>query len=83
MSATVAMPQKKLLRDLVKAGRWRNESEIIRYGLELVRREVERDSLKPIPQKELAAAYAEMSREELTEDATLGRACAMPTREDL
>lgn len=74
MSATVAQPQKELLRELLKAGRWTNESEIVRYGIELVKREVERESLAPIPDAVLAKCYAEMSAEERAEEQTLCKA---------
>ncbi len=58
MAATVAQPQKELLRELLKAGRWTNESEIVRYGIELVRREVERERLASLQ----AASSARSSR---------------------
>jgi Arc/MetJ-type ribon-helix-helix transcriptional regulator len=83
MAATVAQPQKELLRELLKAGRWTNESEIVRYGIELVRREVEREQLAPLPDKVLAKCYREMSAEELAEDRKLGAASARPGRKDL
>lgn len=76
MSATVAQPQKDLLRELLKAGRWTNESEIVRYGIELVKREVERESLAPVPDAVLAKCYAEMSAEEQQEDKNMARASA-------
>jgi Arc/MetJ-type ribon-helix-helix transcriptional regulator len=83
MAATVAQPQKELLRELLKAGRWTNESEIVRYGIELVRREVERERLAPVPDKVLARCYKQMSAEELAEDRKLGAASAQPSAKDL
>jgi Arc/MetJ-type ribon-helix-helix transcriptional regulator len=64
MAATVAMPQKKLLRKLMKSGRWNSESEIVRYGIDLVRREVEREQLSPYPEHVLTEAYDKLTREE-------------------
>jgi Arc/MetJ-type ribon-helix-helix transcriptional regulator len=83
MAATVAQPQKELLRQLLKAGRWTNESEIVRYGIELVRREVEREQLSPLANKILAKCYKQMSAEELAEDRKLGAASAKPSAKDL
>jgi Arc/MetJ-type ribon-helix-helix transcriptional regulator len=83
MAATVAQPQKELLRRLLKAGRWTNESEIVRYGIELVRREVERERLSPLPDKVLARCYKQMSADELAEDRRMGNASAKPNAQDL
>ena len=83
MAATVAQPQKELLRELLKEGRWTNESEIVRYGIELVRREVERERLSPLPDKVLARCYRQMSAEELAEDRRMGAASAKPGTKDL
>ncbi len=83
MAATVAQPQKELLRELLKAGRWTNESEIVRYGIELVRREVEREQLAPLPDKVLARCYRQMSVDEISEDHQLGAASARPGSKDM
>jgi Arc/MetJ-type ribon-helix-helix transcriptional regulator len=83
MAATVAMPQKKLLRRLMKSGRWNSESEIVRYGIELVRREMERDQLSPYPESVLAEAYSRISDRDRTDDERLGRASALPTPDEL
>ncbi len=72
------MPQKKLLRRLLRSGRWNSESEIVRYGIELVRREVEKETLSPYPDDELAAAYARLTAQEKKQDERLGRASARP-----
>jgi Arc/MetJ-type ribon-helix-helix transcriptional regulator len=69
MAATVAQPQKKLLRELLKVGRWTNESEIVRYGIELVRREVARERFSRYPDGTLAKCYKQMKQDELAEDA--------------
>ena len=74
MAATVAQPQKDLLRELLKAGRWTNESEIVRYGIELVRREVERERLSKYADGTLAKCYRQMKREERAEDAAWSEA---------
>jgi len=83
MSATVAMPQKKLLQRLLKSGRWNSESEIVRYGIELVRREIEKTRFSPCPESELAEAYRRISKEDLQEDARMGRASAPPAPGEL
>ncbi len=74
MGATVAQPQKEVLRELLKVGRWTNGSEIVRYGIELVRREVERERLSKYPAGTLARCYKQMKREELADDAAWGEA---------
>ena len=83
MSATVAMPQERLLKALLKEGRWRNKSEIVRYGIELVRREVERDKLAPMPPGELAAEYQKLSRADHDDDRAMGGASAYPVRGEM
>ena len=77
------MPQKKLLRKLLESGRWNSESEIVRYGIELVRREVQREELSRYPQAALSAAYRRLSKAELQQDVRLGRASALPTPGEL
>jgi Arc/MetJ-type ribon-helix-helix transcriptional regulator len=62
----------------MKSGRWNSESEIVRYGIELVRREIEREQLSPYPEGVLAEAYAKLSHREREEDRRLGRASALP-----
>lgn len=83
MSATIAAPQKELVQRLLKSGRWNNASEIIRHGLELVRREVEREELSPYPDSALAEAYRQSKREDRELDSKLGRASARPSAGDL
>ena len=78
MAATVAMPQKKLLRRLMKSGRWNSESEIVRYGIELVRREIEHENYAPYPPGVLAKAYAQMSEGDWKEEEAMARALARP-----
>jgi Arc/MetJ-type ribon-helix-helix transcriptional regulator len=74
MSATLTPSQKALIRELLKTGKWRNENEIIRHGLELVRLEVQRQELSPVTLAEAAACYAAMTEEELEADRAMGRA---------
>ena len=83
MSATVTLEQDRLLSDLLKCGRFRNKSEIIRRGLELVRAEVEREDLAPLTAEEQAAEYAKMTPEELVEDRMFGQASYQPKKGDL
>ena len=44
MATTLTEQNKKTLKRLLKTGRWNNESEIMRYGLHLVAKEVEWES---------------------------------------
>jgi len=83
MAATVAMPQKELLQRLLKSGRWNSESEIVRYGIELVRREVERELFSPYPETVLAQAYRKLSKQDQQADERLCRASALPSPGDL
>jgi len=74
MNASLTQQNKKLLRELLNLGRWANESEIVRYGLHLVAKEVEaeqKDSLTPYPPGVLARAYGGMSAAEIKEDEAL------------
>ena len=83
MAATIAMPQKKLLQKLLKSGRWNSESEIVRYGIELVRREVEQERLSPYPDHVLAKAYRKLSVADREQDDQLGRASSRPAADEL
>lgn len=86
MSASVTTSHKHLIKELMKIGRWNNESEIIRYGLHLVAKEVERDrqgSLQPYPPGVLARAYRKLGRVVSEEDRRMSRASAHPGRGEL
>lgn len=86
MAYTLTDSQKRLVRELLKVGRWNNESEIIRYGLHLVAREVERDqarSLEPYPAGVLARAYRRLTPRERQEEKALERASAKPRKGEL
>jgi Arc/MetJ-type ribon-helix-helix transcriptional regulator len=81
MAHTRTNPQKKLIQKLLKVGRWNNESEILRYELHLVAREVEQDqarSLEPYPSGVLAKAYQRITARERKEERTMERASAKP-----
>jgi Arc/MetJ-type ribon-helix-helix transcriptional regulator len=83
MAATVAMPQKKLLQRLMKSGRWNSESEIVRYGIELVRREIEAETYAPIPESALTEAYSKLSNNDRKEEEAMARASALPDPDEL
>jgi Arc/MetJ-type ribon-helix-helix transcriptional regulator len=86
MSASVTSSQKRLVKQLLKIGRWNNESEIIRYGLHLVAKEVERDqerNLDPYPPGPLAKAYRKLGKAALEEDRTMAIASAYPGKGEL
>ena len=81
MNASLTTENKRLLKALLQMGRWGNESEIIRYGLHLVAREVQAEqerSLAPIPPGVLARAYKKLSLTDIAEDQAMGRASAYP-----
>jgi Arc/MetJ-type ribon-helix-helix transcriptional regulator len=86
MSATITTANKRLIKELLKIGRWNNESEIIRFGLHLVAREVEeqqRQGLSPYPPSLLAKVYRQMTVKEHEEDRSMARACAFPKKGEL
>ena len=86
MSASVTSSQKRLVKQLLKIGRWNNESEIIRYGLHLVAKEVQREqqrNLEPYPPGFLAKAYRKLGKTTLEEDQALANASAYPSRGEL
>lgn len=86
MNASLTAQNKKLLRALLRTGRWGNESEIVRYGLHLVAREVASEqlsSLHPIPADILSRAYRKLSRTEREEDQAMSKASAYPRAGEL
>lgn len=86
VSISLTSENKKLVKALLRIGRWGNESEIVRYGLHLVAREVQLEqqrSLAPIPQGILARAYRELSATDLEEDRALSKASAYPAKREL
>jgi Arc/MetJ-type ribon-helix-helix transcriptional regulator len=83
MSATISLSQNELIKDLLAAGRFKNKSEILRRGLELVKREVEAERMAPLPASDLAACYAAMSAEDLDADSAMGRASAKPAKGEM
>ncbi|MBM3878820.1 MAG: hypothetical protein FJ387_03740 [Verrucomicrobia bacterium] len=81
MNASLTAENKKLVKALLRIGRWANESEIVRYGLHLVAREVEAErqrSLEPISAGVLARAYRKLDRATHAEDRALGNASSYP-----
>ena len=79
MNASLTQQNKNLLRELLRLGRWANESEIVRYGLHLVAKEVQdeqKESLSPYQPGLLARAYGRMSDAEVREDEILARRSA-------
>jgi Arc/MetJ-type ribon-helix-helix transcriptional regulator len=86
MAHTLTEPQKRLIQELLRIGRWNNESEILRYGLHLVAREVEQEqerSLGPYPPGVLARAYRRLTPRERREERALARASAGPQQGEL
>lgn len=86
MAHTLAEPQRKLIQELLKAGRWNNESEIIRYGLHLMAKEVQSEQtrrLDPYPSQVLARAYRRLTRRGRKEERAMERASAGPHKGEL
>jgi len=85
MAVALTSSNKQTLRRLLKTGRWNNESEILRYGLYLVEKELVSQDLSPIPPGALSSAYAELSAEEKAEEEAMAKASLKhrPTKEDL
>ena len=86
MAHVLTEPQRKLIQELLKIGRWNNESEIIRYGLHLVAKEVETDQthrLDPYPTRLLARAYRRLTPRERKEERAMERASAGPQNGEL
>ena len=86
MAHTLTEPQKRLIQELLQVGRWNNESEIIRYGLHLVAKEVEDEqarSLEPYAAGVLARAYRRLTPRDLREEKAMERASARPQKGEL
>ena len=86
VSYSLTKPQKTLVRELLKIGRWNNESEIIRYGLHLVVQEVRAEqvlSLEPYRPGALARAYNKLTPADRREEQLMERASALPQTGDL
>lgn len=83
MATTITPPNRKLIERLVKTGRFNNYSEVVRYGLELVRREIEREDLSQYPDSVLTKIYREMSPQEKASEARMARASARPSPGEL
>jgi Arc/MetJ-type ribon-helix-helix transcriptional regulator len=86
MAHTLAAPQKKLIKQLLKAGPWSSEGEIIRYGLKLVSQELKSASprsLKPYPAALLARAYRRRTTRARREERAMEQASARPQAGEL
>ena len=86
MAHTLTEPQRRLIQELLKVGRWNNESEILRYGLHLVVKEVETDqerSLEPYSPGLLARAYRRVTPRERKEQRAMERASTGPQKGEL
>ena len=58
MAHTLAAPQKKLIEQLLKAGPWSSEGEIIRHGLKLVSQELKSASPRSLSECTVTSASA-------------------------
>jgi len=83
MATTITPPNRKLIERLVKSGRFNNYSEVVRYGLELVRREIEREELSPYPESVLAKIYRDMTAEEKDSESRMAKASSRPSAGEL
>jgi Arc/MetJ-type ribon-helix-helix transcriptional regulator len=86
MSHSLTVSQKRLVKDLLRIGRWNNESEIIRYGLHLVAKEVQAEqtlSLAPYGRGVLARAYKKISPEEREAETAMAQRSAKPAPGEL
>jgi Arc/MetJ-type ribon-helix-helix transcriptional regulator len=77
MSKVLTREDKQLLKQLQEAGHWGSESEIIRYGLLLVKKEIgQLQSLAPYSKTILRKAARRATSEDEDEDSRLARASA-------
>lgn len=83
VSATISLDQNELVKELLAAGRWKNKSEIVRHGLELVKKEVDAERLAPLPQSTLTECYAAMNGNDLDNDSAMSRASAKPAKGEI
>ena len=83
MAISVPKSQKKLVSRLMKRGRWRSESALVCYVLQLVRREIDRSEYAPCNQEALAQAYRDCSPDDRALDELFSRYSALPSSEEL
>ena len=77
MSKVLTRDDKQLLKQLQEAGHWSSESEIIRYGLFLVKKEIgQLESLAPYSKTLLRKAARRATRQDEEEDSRMARASA-------
>ena len=86
MNASLTLENKKLVKALLRTGRWGNESEFARYGLHLVAREVEAEkqrSLALIAAGVLARAYRRLRPADRQGDRAMSKASVCPRKGEL
>src|SRR5438876_9297633 len=87
MAVSLTRQNKQTLKQLLKTGRWNNESEVLRYGLYLVTEEVrakQREQLRPIPEGELARMYERAeTKQDRAIERKLGKASMKALRQSL
>ena len=86
MPLTLTRENKQTLKELLETGRWQSESEVICYGLHLVKEQVksiQRDELKPIPEGVLAEIYKRETKEERAVERKLAKASMKALRQAL
>jgi Arc/MetJ-type ribon-helix-helix transcriptional regulator len=77
MSKVLTRDDKQLLKQLQEAGHWGSESEIIRYGLFLVKKEIgQLESLAPYSKTLLRKAARRATSQDEEEDSRLASASA-------
>jgi putative addiction module CopG family antidote len=79
MSAVLTSENKRLIRRAIQSGRWNNESEVIRYAIHLVEREMqdcELRKLTPFGASELRQAAKRATADDVALDKRLGKASA-------
>ena len=85
MAIAFTAENKRTIKRLLQLGRWGNQSEILRYGLHLVQREVtaeSREEISPYPADELRAAARRQTPAERAEERKLARASRRHRPED-
>src|SRR5438045_472903 len=81
--AALTTENKRQIKRLLKTGRWNNQSEILRYGLHLVLKEVgatQQDWPEPISPKAMDRSYATESAEEKALDKAACKASVANSR---
>jgi Arc/MetJ-type ribon-helix-helix transcriptional regulator len=77
MAVSLRPDNKRILKRFLKTGRWNNESEILRYGLRWVERELTAEQfaeLSPVSAEQLAKALRQLTPLEQLEETRISRA---------